>query len=157
MANLEGKLKGVKDEENRIREKINKRNKRRTIRCSCGHPHKIGDLKVIQTHWYTEPFGCTEGDYWSEGELQFVCPETSIVNRLLFDNPEVPYDKRRDYCNNPEEQFKRQYKHLFKEVVDSYDKAKLLIDFHRFANNHYVDENRRKFGLVEKRKSSFKK
>ena len=62
-----------------------------------------------------------EGDYWNDGELQFVCPETGIVNRLLFDNNDVPLEERGIYKNDPEQQFRRNYGKLFKEVVDSYD------------------------------------
>ena len=48
--------------------------------------HKIKDCVAIQTHWYTEPSGCTEGDYWNQGEINIICPETNHRNRMLFDN-----------------------------------------------------------------------
>ena len=103
---------------------------------------------AIQTHWYTPPRGCTEGDYWNEGELQFVCPETGIINRLLFSNYDVPYEERMDFDNNPGKQFKRNYKKLFREVKESYDRTTP----DKLVNNFYIDKNRRKFGLVKKRK-----
>jgi len=151
MPSLEAQLKEVRQEESQILENIDKRNKKRRIQCGgCSNSHEIGNLTAIQTHWYTSPRGCTEGDYWNEGELQFVCPETGIINRLLFDNSDVPWEERRIYENDPEQQFKRNYKKRFKEVVDSYDEKTPG----KWVNNHYVDENRRKFGLVEKSKGS---
>ena len=151
MGSLEDQLKKVQEEESCILEKIDKRNKKREIQCcGCGNPHLIGDLTAIQTHWYTHPHGCTGGDYWNEGELQFICPETGIINRLLFNNYDVPWKEGGIYENDPEEQFKTNYKNLFKEVIDSYDKE----TSGEWVNNYYVDKNRRKFGLVEKRKKS---
>jgi hypothetical protein len=148
MANLEDKLLGIRQEESKILEAIDKRNSRRTIKCdSCEDSHKIKDVVAIQTHWYTSPQGCTGGDYWSEGELNFVCPETGVRNRLLFNNYDVSWEERKHYKNDPEEQFKMTYKDLFKEVVKTYEK-----NDPEFVNNHYVDRNRKKFGLVEKRK-----
>ena len=57
-------------------------------RDGCGATLPITDLEYIQTHWYTSPFGCSKGDYWNEGEGQFVCPECGKLNRL-YDRPEV--------------------------------------------------------------------
>ncbi len=149
MASLEDQLVTVHQEESLILEKIDKRNKKRSIPCGgCSKPHQIGDLTAIQTHWYTQPHGCTEGDYWNEGELQFVCPETGIVNRLLFNNYDIPWEERDVYENDPEQQFKRNYKKLFQKVVDSYGEK----TSESWVNNYYVDENRGKFELVEKRK-----
>jgi hypothetical protein len=48
----------------------------------CGSELPISSLTYIQTHWYTEPSGCTQGDYWSAGEGQFYCPACKVVNRL---------------------------------------------------------------------------
>lgn len=151
MASLEDQLKQVHQEETRILQKIDERNKKKTIKCSgCDEFHQIGTLKAIQTHWYTQPFGCTGGDYWNIGELQFVCPETGIINRLLFDNYDVPWEERRKYENNPEEQFRTNYKKLFKEVVDTHgDKIQ-----GKWVNNFYVDQHRKEFGIVEKRKDN---
>jgi len=150
MTSLEDQLEIINQEESKILEAIDKRNSRRTIKCvSCDDFHRIRDLDAIQTHWYTPPTGCTEGDYWNEGELQFVCPETEVRNRLLFSNNDVPWEERRDYKNDPGEQFKTNYKDLFKKVIDTHRE-----DDYEFVNNRYVDRNRKKFGLVEKRKQS---
>src|SRR3989344_6878999 len=122
MVDLESQLLEIHQQERQILAKIDIRNKIRKIKCGvCEDSHKIGDLTAIQTHWYTPPRECVEGDYWNEGELQFVCPETGIINRLLFDNSDVPWEERRIYENDPEQQFKRNYKKRFKEVVDRYD------------------------------------
>ncbi len=149
MVNLDDKLTELRNEENRILGAIDERNRKRKIQCgACDDFHEIGNLKAIQTHWYTPPTGCTEGDYWNDGELQYVCPETGIINRLLFDNNDVPWKERKDFDNNPEEQFKRNYKKLFEEVTDNYDRTIPG----KWVNNYYVDRNREKFGLVERRK-----
>ncbi len=149
MASLEDQLAELHQQEKQILAEIDVRNKNRTIRCNgCEDSHKIGDLAAIQTHWYTPPRGCTEGDYWGEGELQFICPETGIINRLLFNNYDVPWEERGKYSNNPGEQFKRNYKKLFREVKDSYGETIPG----KWVNNFYVDQNREQFGLVEKRK-----
>ena len=149
MADLEDRLAELHRQERQVLAKMHRRDKNRKIKCGgCEDSHRTGDLIAIQTHWYTSPHGCTEGDYWSEGELQFVCPETGITNRLLFDNYDVPYENRKDFEHNPAEQFKIRYKSLFREVRDSYDEHTPG----KWANNYYVDQHRKQFGLVEKRK-----
>ena len=149
-SNLEEQLKEIRQEESEILKKIDQRNGKKEIKCcGCEKSHRIEKLTAIQTHWYTPPTGCTEGDYWNEGELQFVCPETGIVNRLIFNNGGLYFEERGIYKNDPEQQFKMNYRKLFKEVVDQYKELS-----GKWVNNHYVDENRNKFGLVEKIKSS---
>ena len=54
----------------------------------CGTLLLVKELVYIQTYWYTQPYGCTGGDYWNLGEGQFVCPKCSILNRL-YERPEV--------------------------------------------------------------------
>ena len=65
---------------------VEKQRANKQFRCCCGSMHKIKDCVAIQTHWYTEPSGCTEGDYWNQGEINIICPETNHRNRMLFDN-----------------------------------------------------------------------
>lgn len=154
---LERQLEDVHKEEGEILGKIDERNKRKKIDCqSCDKSHQIQSLTLIQTHWYTPPHGCTGGDHWNEGEMQFICPETEVLNRLLFDNYDVPWGERRKYENDPETQFKRNYKPLFKEVLEGYESSYKSRDGEitdgESVNNYYVDQNRKKFGLVEKRK-----
>lgn len=59
----------------------------------CKAWYAIKDLVYIQTHWYTEPNGCTGGDYWNQGEGQWVCPGCGHRNRL-YATPEVEAMKR---------------------------------------------------------------
>lgn len=59
----------------------------------CGALHAIKDLTYIQTHWYTRPHGCSGGDYWNQGEGQFICPSCGHRNRL-YATPEVQKMKR---------------------------------------------------------------
>jgi len=154
MASLEEKLAKLRLEEKKILEKIDKRNRKRTIKCKgCNHYHKIEELVAIQTYWYERPRGCTEGDLWIEGELQFICPETGITNRLLFDNYDVPYEEREKYRNNPEKQFKAMYRKLFKEIKEKYIRGYVETEYTTTVINRYVDHNRKKFGLVEKKKN----
>ena len=144
---LESLLEDLNKREVSIHKMIDKRNQKRKIKCkSCDNMHEIGSLEVIQTHWYTEPYGCTSGDYWSAGELQFICPDTKVRNRLLFFNYDVIYDKRHDYDYDPDAQFKRMYKHLFKKVIDTYDKD----SDNNWVICEYVDKHRKRFGLVVK-------
>ncbi len=124
-----------------------------TIRCNCGGYHKIRQMKAIQDYYYVEPHGCTGGDYWSQTTLSFLCPkDESYEQRMLFDNYDVEYELRSHFDHNPEMQFKRWYKELFREVVDGRDKE---YDRMNFINSYYVDKNRKKFGLVEKMKDTY--
>lgn len=150
MTSLEEKIRDLEEQKKEISRAIDELNRKREIQCSCGDSHSIGDLTAIQTHWYTPPSGCTEGDYWNEGELEFCCPTTGIINRLLFDNYDVPWKERDKYDNNPAQQFNHMYRRLFKEIINTYEPNMSG----RGVNNHYVDKNREKFWLVEKRKES---
>ena len=139
MANLEAKLDEVKKQ-------IAERNSNRRIKCeSCDKSHAIGTLKAIQTYFYVEPHGCIGGDYWLPGELQYICPTNGIINRLLFDIRDVLEEQR---MKNPARQFRNNYVNLFKEVVETYSEKTM----EQWVNNYYVDNNRKKFSLVEKRK-----
>ncbi|RME30717.1 hypothetical protein D6789_04810 [Candidatus Woesearchaeota archaeon] len=148
MASLDEQLQETLRREEDLRKRIDERNAKRRIECaSCDGAHPIRRLVAIQTHWYVEPHGCTGGDYWREGELQYICPETGVINRLLFNNDDVPWGERRDFANDPEAQFKRNYRRLFKEVRDSHGPLS-----EPWVNNFYVDRHRKEFGLVEKRR-----
>lgn len=162
---LERRLQEVKNEETEILKNIDERNKRKRIECgSCDNSHQIQKLTLIQTHWYTSPRGCIGGDYWNEGEMQFICPETNVINRIKLSNFDVPYEKREEFKNNPEDQFKMHYKRLFKEVINGH-KYTGGVEYSKngenlkseevtngsFVNNYHINQNRKKFGLVEKR------
>ena len=70
----------------------------------CNEDTQIQNLTYIQTHWYTPPRGCTEGDYWNEGEGQYDCPHCKVRLRL-FKLPEIMAMKR-----------------LFKEIIKEHDR-----------------------------------
>lgn len=71
----------------------------------CKTLHKIGELTYIQTHWYTPPRGCTEGDYWNEGEGEFKCPSCGQLNRMTYRKPEF-----------------EKLKYSFKDIEKTYDR-----------------------------------
>lgn len=79
-----------------VNEKIRDFDRRTLIRCEhnyrfgdgCGMGYEIGELTYIQTHSYTEPHGCTGGDYWSEAEGMWDCPSCDHRNRL-YEKPEI--------------------------------------------------------------------
>ena len=139
-------LESVAQQEDQILTEIHETRKRQRIECSCGKFHPIGKLTAIQTHWYTSPHGCTGGDYWSTGELQFICPTTEERNRLLFDNNNRSWKDRNKFEYDPEKQFSRYYKDCFANVVDEHGGKRQ----HRSVINRYVDQNRKRFRLVEK-------
>jgi hypothetical protein len=143
-----------------ILQKIQIRNSEREIICACcGIPYKIRDLVVIQTSFHVPPIRETEGDYWKEGGLEIICPKSNLRNRLMFNNDEIPWEDRNRYKFNPEEQFKIQYKRLFKEIKefckerDNSFENPMHPKKRDWVNNWYIDENREKFGLVLKRKN----
>jgi hypothetical protein len=87
------------------RAKLNKEREealsRKLITCSgCGKKTQVGKLAYIQTQWYTTPYGCMGGDYWNDGEGQFICPKCYHLNRLY---------NRKDV---------QKLKYSFKEVVE---------------------------------------
>lgn len=125
---------------------LNDVRRNRSILCSCSYFHKICDLELIVTHWCTEPHGCTGGDYWLEGEWNFICPDTDVRNRLLFNDYVVDYDQRNRAGVAAEPTFKQIYRHLFKSlknVYESYPQGD-------FYNNYFVDSQRELFELPTK-------
>lgn len=90
---------------------------RTLVRCSsnnygkgCGKKTSIKNLVYIRTHWYVSPYGCTGGDYWNEGEGQFVCPKCNHRNRLT----DAWGEKGREKLSKLQWQFK--------SITDSYDR-----------------------------------
>lgn len=83
-----------------VEEKIGEKLSRTLVRCStdsygkgCGMGYEVRELTYIQTHWYVSPGGCTEGDYWRQGEGQWACLNCKKRNRL-YDKPEIENLKR---------------------------------------------------------------
>lgn len=146
-ASLRSQLKKIEQQKAELLKKADEAKSKARIKCaSCGKMHMIKTLDAIQAHSYVPPSGCTDGAYWVDAEMQFICPKTEVVNRLLIFNHDVPWEERNKYENDPEEQFKRMYKKLFRSVKDTYSEKP-----YSQVNNDYVDENRKRFGLVEKR------
>lgn len=54
----------------------------------CGKPFRIGEATAIQTQWYVEPYSCTGGDYWKNGEVRLECPHCGRELRL-HNSPEL--------------------------------------------------------------------
>lgn len=127
---------------------LNEKRKRRKIACGgCTKLHAIGKLELLITHFYIQPQGCSEGDYWLEGEWQFVCPLTCARNRLLFDDYNVRYEDRDKIYIAAEPTFKMIYRGLFasrRDIHKDDDPSK------PHCNNYYVDEHRKRFELPEK-------
>lgn len=128
----------------------------KTFKCnSCGKLHKVKDCEIVQTYWYTPPRGCTEGDYWNTGEVQIICPETKVRNRMLFSPLEIKNIEKdinaRDFSDKIEQNFRLKYKHLFKRVFDlnskSVDSVGFRIESLPTVNNYYVCHNWKKFDL----------
>lgn len=142
MTKIEQRLATLATEQQKLRQQLETQRSNKQFKCVCGKMHRIKNCVVIQTHWYVPPSGCTEGAYWKQSELQIVCPDTDIKNRLLFSNHDVDWHYQQDYRYNAGEQFKQMYKQLFKEVIDDYKK-----DTRQWENNFYIDKNHKKFGL----------
>lgn len=120
---------------------------------SCGAIHEIGELQYVQVVYYEEPFSCTGGDYHYSGKGSiFICLACGVYNHLWFDKPQgVPYDVQGDYVNDVEYQFQRNYKNLFKEVVEVHDKERRDSGWgglnYKWAHNNYVNEHMEDFQL----------
>lgn len=97
---------------------------KRLIKCVCGKSHQIKNCDAIQTHWYESPSGCSGGDIWHSDDIHFICPETSMRNRLYFDNHTGPYEKRNQYQWSAEQQFSRMYLGLFKSLKMEFDDSR---------------------------------
>lgn len=120
----------------------------RRILCACGKMHPIRLYDLIVTHWYVEPYSCSGGDYWNEGEWNIVCPN-GVNNRLMFNDYDVQFDKRDTIGVAAEPTFKRLYpRELWKSVSEEYER------YNKRTNNlnRYVDAHRKRFELPEHKK-----
>lgn len=72
-----------------LRAELDEARRRKRIKCEkCGKGTQVSKLIYVQTRWYVAPYSCTGGDYWKDGEGQFMCPKCEHVNRL-YDKPEI--------------------------------------------------------------------
>jgi len=117
---------------------------RLTIKCGCGHEHRIDELTALYTHRYVEPFSCTGGDYWAAAEMQIVCPLDGHRERLLF---RTNYDKIGNFETDPEMRFRTYFASAFKESFSLHEAR----DYARFSsewrNNYYVSDNQDYYGI----------
>lgn len=108
------KMRPIQDKISELKEKKDKFYPNSTIQCTglvgcggkgCGKRSKIKDTTYVVTHWYTEPHGCTGGDYWNEGEHQLICTHCDGRIRLIYGN----------------EFLKNKHKDIYKEVIKEHD------------------------------------
>ncbi len=108
---IENEIERVQGELAELRALLNEAHSRRKLRCGhgesghgrgCGRLLPVATLTYYQTHWYTHPYGCTGGNYWTPGEGKFECPHCGAENRS---------------CNRPEIV---ELKRFFKAVVKVY-------------------------------------
>jgi hypothetical protein len=126
--------------------------RRRTIKCgSCPDSHAIGDLHLLVTHFYIEPHGCTGGDYWKEGEWQFVCPATKAINRIMFNDFDQDWKERDTIRVAAEPTFKWIYRSLFKSHEDVHRHESVGRSEMKWCNNYDVDRRRADFELPPKK------
>lgn len=105
LKSLEKKKQSLLKSLRNIEQKIEVEQSKILIDCtSCHAQHAISDLVYIQTHWYVQPYSCTGGDYWNEGEGNFKCPSCGYVNRTY---------KREEY---------EKLKYRFKEITKTYER-----------------------------------
>jgi hypothetical protein len=139
---IEQQLAVLATEQSKLFKQLETQRANKQFMCGCGKMHRVKSCTLIQSHYYVRPSGCTDGDYWSMGEMQIVCPDTDNKNRLFFNNYDIDWSLRDHYVHNAGDQFRRRYKSLFKEVIDDYEKDK-----REWWNNYYIDKNHEKFGL----------
>ncbi len=64
---------------------ITKQKAEALFRCAmCGETTPVAIMEYIQTHWYTTPYGCSSGDYWTPGEGMVACPACDVEHRTNF-------------------------------------------------------------------------
>ena len=140
------KIKELKQQLLEVEEQERKLQSNLKFLCCCKKMHKIKECVVVQRYYETGGYSCY-GGYTAEGELQIICPKTNVRNRVLFDDYDTPWEKRDHYDYNPQMQFKSNFKKLFKEIVDEYEKDKN----YQWENNFYFDKNRKKFDINVKK------
>jgi hypothetical protein len=71
----------------------------------------------IQNHWYTEPYGCTGGDYWNNSDMETChvsCPQCGKQNYIYNHMQKV------DLVSYFKEKIWLGKKDVFSKVFDSY-------------------------------------
>ena len=98
---------------------------RKLIQCGyCKKKTQINKLIYLQHYWYTKPYGCTGGDYWSQGEGGFICFKCNEHNRSYW-LPEI-----------------KELKYNFKRVCDVYDDYGLSGNSTEYKNKILIQKNK---------------
>lgn len=130
----------------RAEERLAEGRAKRRIECACGKLHAIKSLHLIVTHFYIAPYSCSSGDYWKEGEWNFVGP-CGVRNRLLFNDYDVDWKERDTIGKGAEPTFKYLYRGLFKSSVDEHKETSTYGGPNNI--NYYPDQHRSRFELPE--------
>lgn len=84
------------------------------VKCKVQTP--ISALAYVQLHSYVQPYGCTGGDYWYEGDGLFDCPSCTATNRIPKENEKNPLILARSTHVGL-----AKLKRYFGKIVDRYD------------------------------------
>jgi len=139
--------KGIIEQQEQLLEKLYKRQEaarsRLKFKCICGSSHQIRECDAIQTMYLVKGLGY-EDDSEEWGSLMIICPVSGKLNRVYIPaDYDLDWQDRHHYKNDACAQFRRMYTPLFKSCTQSSKSV-------QFYNNMYFDNNRKKFGLVEK-------
>jgi len=67
---------------------------RQTIKCNaCGHENELNSLTLEVEYYYVEPYGCSGGDYWTDGDApayNITCPICLTKKRYTEDTGYPP-------------------------------------------------------------------
>lgn len=121
---------------------------RKTIECVCGGEHRFADLEKIIIQHYREPYGCTGGDYWYDGEWNYVCPVKNKRVRILFcGNAELNIDW--EAAQKLEARFHRLYRNAWKaEKRVEHEESFVSVPGRDFFNNHAIEMDPVGYGLA---------
>ena len=130
----------LESELDKIKAKISVQNSRKTVLCGCGKYHRICDLTRVIEQVYTSPHGCSGGDYWSDGEQQFLCLDIPTLYIRLMNNTKytIIYSQRNLLENDIIAQFSKTYGPLFKETFRWDSKDYKQAGRTEFINSHYL-------------------
>jgi len=121
--------KEIKTHKNAIKElkvELDKVLPNKQFKCYCGRRTQIRHISIISEMSYTEPYGCTGGDYWSFNEYYIVCPKCDEYIRAYdlqsYEKKNSMPDHYIDFL------FVEKYYNHFKEHLDWYKRRGGLFD-----------------------------
>lgn len=143
MTKYEQLLADLKEQEKAILADQAKARGNKKFKCTaCDKMHTISKCDAFTFPRWESGSGYDDGRWW-EGEIYIRCPETQKYNRCYFKSPSYPHYS--SYEHSTDMQFKRLYKPLFKTLTQREDDKRL--NYSLWDNNHYFDENHKKFDL----------